>query len=284
MIFQSTYIAYHNLIMKIYDCIIFNGENRILEIRLNELNKFVDYFVILEFGETFTGLEKKQAINHDLLKKFNNKIRYYFINSKLSEIDPWKREGFQRNHLTKGILDSEPDDIIMVSDVDEIPNLKLLNFRNVDDWVYAFSLSHSMYKLNLVRQVKWIGTKLCKKKNFKSPQWLRSLKVHKKYSILRLDKLLSKTYYSKFKIIENSGWHFGWLMNPETIVKKVNSYSHTEHNIPLHNNADYIKKCIDNKINFLDKNDVLVVNKNIEKLPDYVKNNKEKFDEWIVKK
>ncbi len=270
--------------MKIYDCIIFNGENRILEIRLNELNKFVDYFVILEFGETFTGLEKKQAINHDLLKKFNNKIRYYFINSKLSEIDPWKREGFQRNHLTKGILDSEPDDIIMVSDVDEIPNLKLLNFRNVDDWVYAFSLSHSMYKLNLVRQVKWIGTKLCKKKNFKSPQWLRSLKVHKKYSILRLDKLLSKTYYSKFKIIENSGWHFGWLMKPETIVKKVNSYSHTEHNIPLHNNADYIKKCIDNKINFLDKNDVLVVNKNIEKLPDYVKNNKEKFDEWIVKK
>ena len=74
--------------MKIYDCTIFNGENRILEIRLNELNKFVDNFVIVEFGETFTGIKKKQAIDHDLVKKFSHKIRYNFINSKLSEINP----------------------------------------------------------------------------------------------------------------------------------------------------------------------------------------------------
>ena len=270
--------------MKIYDCTIFNGENRILEIRLNELNKFVDYFVIVEFGETFTGVKKKQAIDHDLLKKFSHKIRYHFINTKLSEINPWKREGFQRDQLTKGIFDSNMDDIIMISDVDEVPNLKTFNFSNVDDCVYAFSLSHSMYKLNLMRQVKWIGTKLCKSKNFKSPQWLRSLKVHKKYSFFRLDKLFSKTYYPNFKILENSGWHFGWLMKPEKIVEKINSYSHTEHNTPLNNDINFIKESIDNQINFLDKNDILTINDDIEKLPDYVKNNLEKFNEWIIKK
>ena len=70
--------------MKIYDCIIFNGENSILEIRLNELNESVDHFVIIEFGETFTGIKKKQKINKELLKKFDDKIRYYFIDTNIS--------------------------------------------------------------------------------------------------------------------------------------------------------------------------------------------------------
>ena len=174
--------------MKIFDCIIFNGENSILEIRLNELDRFVDFFVILEFGETFTGIKKEQKINKDLLKKFQNKIRYHFIDAKLSVIDPWKREGYQRDKLSKEIEDANPDDIIIVSDVDEIPNLAKIDFEKIDNYVYAFSLFHSMYKLNLMRQVMWIGTKLCKKKILKSPQWLRSLKVHKKYSFLRIDK------------------------------------------------------------------------------------------------
>ena len=270
--------------MKIYDCFIFNGENSILEIRLNELDNIVDYFVIMEFGETFTGIKKEKKINKNLLNKFRKKIRYFFINTNLSEINPWKREGFQRNHLIKGIEDAKSEDIIMISDVDEIPNLNQIDFNIIGDEVYAFSLNHYMYKLNLKRQVMWIGNKLCKKKIFKSPQWLRSLKVHKKYSIFRLDKFFSKTYYSKFKIIENSGWHFGWLMKPDEIVKKINSYSHTEHNIPKNNDNKYIEDCINNEVNFLDKDDILKVETNLEKLPKYVKNNIKKYDEWIIKK
>ncbi len=270
--------------MKIYDCFIFNGENLILEVRLNELNKLVDYFVIIEFGETFTGIKKKPKFDKKFLKKFNNKIRYYFIDIRISEIDPWKREGFQRNQIAKGIHDASPDDLIMISDVDEIPNLKKINFNEVGDRVFAFSLFHSMYKFNLMRQVMWIGTKLCKKKVLKSPQWLRSLKVHKKYSYLRIDKFFSKTYYSKFKIIKNSGWHFGWLMKPNEIVKKVKSYSHTEHNIPMYNDNNYIQNCINNEINFLDKNDILLVDHDLKNLPDYINNNLKKYEEWIIRK
>ena len=172
----------------------------------------------------------------------------------------------------------------MISDADEIPNLEQINLNSIGDEVYAFSLNHYMYKLNLRRQVMWIGNKLCKKKILKSPQWLRSLKVHKKYSIFRLDKFFSKTYYSRFKIIENSGWHFGWLMKPDEIVKKINSYSHTEHNIPLYNDSNYIKDCIDKGKNFLDADDILKVETDLEKLPKYIKNNIKKFDEWIIKK
>ena len=73
-------------------------------------------------------------------------------------------------------------------------------------------------------------------------------------------------------------------MKPDEIVEKVKSYSHTEHNIPLYNDNNYIKNCISNQINFLDKNDILKVDYDTEKLPNYVKNNLEKFEEWIIKK
>ena len=73
--------------MKIYDCFIFNGENSILEIRLNELDNIVDYFVIIEFGETFTGIKKEKKINQNLLNKFRKKSDI-FINTNLSEINP----------------------------------------------------------------------------------------------------------------------------------------------------------------------------------------------------
>ena len=69
-----------------------------------------------------------------------------------------------------------------------------------------------------------------------------------------------------------------------SIVKKINSYSHTEHNIPLYNDSNYIKDCIDKGKNFLDADDILKVETDLEKLPKYIKNNIKKFDEWIIKK
>ena len=172
----------------------------------------------------------------------------------------------------------------MVSDIDEIPNLKEINFSKINEYVYAFSQIHSMYKLNLIRKKKWIGTKLCKKKIFISPQWLRSLKVEKKYSFFRFDKYFSKTYYKKFKIIENGGWHFGWLKNADDIIKKVNAYAHTEHNIPKFNDKNYIENCIYKNISFLDINDKLYLDEKLNFLPKYILKNIEKFKKWIIKK
>ena len=269
--------------MKIYDCFIFNDEDLILDIRLNTLKEYVDYFVIIEFGETHQGNRKKRKLN---LKKFSylkNKIKYFYFDKFNRNLSSWEKENFQRNLISVGIKDAKSADIIMISDVDEIPNLKNYNFRNIKNNVIAFNHTHYMYNLNLVRSYNWIGTKACTKKILKSPQWLRSLKVHKKYGFFRLDKIISKTYYSKFKIIKNGGWHFGWIKKPTEIIRKINSYAHTEHNIPLFNDRLYIEKCIKKKISFLDNKEKLFIEKT-KNLPSYIRQNLNIFKKWIIQK
>ena len=270
--------------MKIFDCFTFNDENHILDIRLNELDKYVDFFIIIEFGQNHQGHHKGKKINDKLLEKFKKKIKYFYYDKFEINLNSWERESFQRNQIKEGLKESINEDIIMISDIDEIPNLEKINFSKINNHVYAFSQIHSMYKFNLLRNKNWIGTKLCKKKVFISPQWLRSLKVKKRYSIFRLDKYFSKTYYSKFKIINNGGWHFGWLRSSDEIIKKINSYAHTEHNIIKNNNKNYIEECIEKNVSFLDNNDELLLNEKINFLPKYILNNIDRYKKWIKEK
>ena len=269
--------------MKIFDCFTFNDENHILDIRLNELNEYVDFFIIVEFGQNHQGLNKGKKINEKLLDKFKKKIKYFYFDKFEPNLSAWERENFQRNQINKGLDDAKNEDIVIISDVDEIPNLKEIDFSKIDKHVYAFSQVHSMYKLNLIRNEKWVGTKLCKKEILKSPQWLRSLKVHKKYSFLRFDKYFSKTYYNKFKLIKNGGWHIAWLRKPEEVINKVNAYAHTEHNIPKFNDKNYIQECIKKNISFIDNDDKLSLKKELNFLPKYIINNIDQFKEWIKK-
>ena len=175
--------------MKVYDCFSFNDENHILEIRLNELNNYVDYFIIVEFGENHQGKPKTKNISEKLLNKFQDKIRYYFVENFGKVNDPHGRDQYQRNYVKKGLFDAESEDIVIISDIDEIPNLVNFDLGSIKNNIIAFSQAHSMYKLNLILNQKWIGSKLCKYKKLKSPQWLRSLRVNKKYNFsLQWDK------------------------------------------------------------------------------------------------
>ncbi len=263
--------------MKIYDCFTFCDENQILEIRLNELEKYVDYFVIVEAGETHQGRKKKKEINEDLLIKFKNKIRYFFIDSFNINFNSWERENFQRNYLKKGFYDAVKEDVIIISDLDEIPNLSKFDFRKIDNSIYAFNQINFMYKYNLVRDYNWIGSKLCKLKKLKSPQWLRSLKMHKKYSYFRIDKFFSSNYTFNYKIIENGGWHFGWIRSIKEIVNKLNSFAHTEYNNDIYKNYEYLNDCIEKNLNFLNTNEKLSkIDFNL--LPSYLIKNHEKFN------
>ncbi len=268
--------------MKIFDCFTYFDESELLEIRLNELNKFVDYFVIIESGETHQGGKKTKNINNNLLKKFGKKIRYYYIKKFKKNQSSWTNENYQRNCISKGLYDAKNEDIIIISDIDEIPNLKNINFKKIKNTIFAFRQLHSMYKFNLLRKDKWLGTKLCSFNKLISPQWLRSLKVHKKYSKIRIDKIFSKSYVSNFKIIENGGWHFGWLKKSKLIKKKLESYAHSEHNTKELKNIKSIDFCIKNKINFFDYNEKLFIKKNIFYLPEYIRKNKKKFKKFIL--
>ncbi|MBL6758296.1 MAG: hypothetical protein ISQ17_00960 [Pelagibacteraceae bacterium] len=267
--------------MKVYDCFSFNDENELLEIRLNYLKNIVDYFVIIECKYTHQGNIKGQKINLSLINKFKDKIKYFYLEEKINSTFSWEIESWQRSQISQGLKDCKPEDIIIVSDSDEIPNLEKINLKSLKNEVYAFNQYLLMYKLNLMTNRKWIGSKICKFSTLKSPQWLRQLKVHKKYSIFRIDKIFSKTYCKNFKIIENGGWHFGWLKSPGRIIEKVQSYAHTEHNIPKFKDKSYIIQCINQNINFLNGHEKLVRLK-CEYLPKYIQLNLEKYKQWLI--
>ena len=266
--------------MNIYDCFTFFDENEILEIRLNELNKYVDYFVIVEAGQNHRGIKKNKNINEDIINKFKSKVRYYYIDSFDKNLSPWQRENFQRNYINIGLHDAKKDDVVIVSDADEIPNLKNFNFESVNNFVFAFQQIHTMYKFNLIRERDWIGSKLCSYKKLKSPQWLRNLKTHKKYNRLRIDKYFSSTYEFNFKNINEGGWHFGWIKKSNEIVKKLESFAHAEYDKDSIKNNDFIERCILNEINFLNTNQKLIKDKDIN-LPSFITENKNKFIDFL---
>ena len=102
------------------------------------------------------------------------------------------RDSFQRENLSKGIKDAGEDDLILISDLDEIPDLNKLDLSNVNNDIIIFEQKMFYYKLNLFYEdYTWLGTKGIKRKKFLSPQWLRNIKG-KKYPKWRLDILFSK--------------------------------------------------------------------------------------------
>ena len=215
--------------MAIYDCFQYFNEDHIVDLRLNILNDYVDYFVVSESTKTHQGISKK--INFDIknFSKFRNKIKFIIADYK-EEVNFDKHTGgespieqHQRNSLIEGIKDASPEDLIILSDSDEIPDLtKLSQIKKYKKFI-VFSQKMFMYKLNLqnLNESNWMGSRITKKKNIKSMQELRNLKF-KHYPLWRIDK-----YYQQ---IINGGWHFSYLQTPTQILQKVKSSSHGEYN------------------------------------------------------
>ena len=266
---------------KIFDCFMFNNEEKLLEIRLNVLNKFVDHFVIIESEETHSGNKKKITFEIDKYPKFKEKIIYKKINSFPIGLSSWQKENYQRNYIVNCLNQANSDDIVMISDLDEIPNLENVNLNNYNEKIIVFNQRLFFYKMNFgANAANWHGTRACQKKFLKSPQWLRNLKTHKKYKLYRLDKLLfSKNYERSFKIINNGGWHFTWLGNLDFIKNKLRSFAHTELNNPIIINDNYIKECIDNLKPIEIKQKIQINKLSINKinLPTYVVENLDKY-------
>ena len=215
--------------MAIYDCFQYFNEDHVLDLRFNVLNEKVDCFVISESTKTHQGKEKKLNFNINNFSKFKHKIKYIVadyqkkINFKNHAGGESLVEQHQRNSLSAGLSGADDNDLIILSDSDEIPDLTKLNQVKKKTKFTAFSQMMFMYKLNLqnVDESNWIGSKMCLKKNFPAPQELRNMKF-KKYPFWRLDKF-------GIQIIEG-GWHFSFLQKPSDIAKKIKSFSHGEFN------------------------------------------------------
>jgi len=209
--------------MKIFDCFMYFDEEIVVDVRLNTLNEFVDYFVIVESSFTHKGEPRKLKFNHKKFEKFKDKIIYVIddqIYSQTEEIKPLDNEGEksrkyifnaayrengQRNLISKGLSGAENEDLILISDVDEIPRLNNINLKIINEKIILFKQDMFYYKFNLhLPNLIWTGTKACKKKHLVNPQWLRNIK-DRKYSFFRFDTFFSKTKYTDIKII-NDGW------------------------------------------------------------------------------
>ena len=156
-------------------------------------------------------------------------------------------EHTQRNSILKGLVDAKEDDLIIVSDVDEIPNLEINDLKKNKKKLIHFKQNLYYYKFNLKYSSKhWFGSKACLKKNIISPQWLRDTK-ERKYPIWRVDILFSKMKYNSIHYVENGGWHFANMKSPEDIIKKLTNYGHHLEFTESGLNLNDIKSMINNK-------------------------------------
>jgi beta-1,4-mannosyl-glycoprotein beta-1,4-N-acetylglucosaminyltransferase len=295
--------------MKIYDCFMYFDEEVVLDVRLNTLNEFVDYFVIVESIYTHKGDPRELKFNHKKFEKFKDKIIYIVdeetylqtdeINTEDSEGEKSRkaifnaayRENGQRNLITRGLKKANDEDIIMVSDVDEIPKLSELNFKNINEKIILFKQDMFYYKFNLwLPNLIWTGTKACKKKNLVNPQWLRNIK-DRKYSFFRIDTFFSKTKYTSIKVINDGGWHFSNIKTPKEIEFKLRSYLHhrefdlnplsvTQIDEIIKNKQAIYDLKVDKTVNKIGNGNILK-NFDLNKLPEYIVTNKNKFLDWI---
>ena len=177
----------------------------------------------------------------------------------------------------RGLKNCSDNDLVIISDVDEIPDLNKLNLFNKKSRYAVFAQKKFDYKLNLlnVTEGEWLGSKICLKKDLKSPQWLRDLKF-KKYPFWRIDKIRD------LQIIKNGGWHFSYLQSPQNLLKKISSFSHGERNKPEFANEESILEKIKMQKNIFD---LEFSYKKIDidhTYPKYIIDNKEKLKEWII--
>tara|TARA_B100001540_G_C15781439_1_gene631224 strand:+ start:183 stop:1052 length:870 start_codon:yes stop_codon:yes gene_type:complete len=284
-------------------------EDLLLDVRLNYLDPYVDYFVIVESSFTHSGEKRDLKFNLEKFRKFKDKIIYKVydeIPNKIEEILDkddettktnkyiWNaifRENGQRNYLFKGIENANPEDLILISDVDEIPNLSSIDLKNINHKIILFKQEMFYYKFNLkLPNTTWTGTKACRKKNLINPQWLRNIK-DRKYAFYRLDALFSEKKFINIKIIENGGWHFTNLKTAEEIKHKLRSYlHHREFDLqPL--DIKEIENIINNRLAIYDLSADKRLNKigkgaklekyEIDNLPDIIKLNRNKYKEWL---
>ena len=275
--------------MKIYDCITYCGEDLLLKIRLETLYNQVDKFIIVEANKYFNGDKKPKFFNIKKFQKYESKIDFYYVEDLPKHNgENLQYENFIKNQIKRGLKNLDPDDIVLFSDVDEIPNLKNNKFKEFDSAVFLTNMYY--YKFNLLVYEglkwsnKWPGTRSCKFKFFKTAQNTRNFRV-KNIPRWRIDQKI-KRY-----IIKDGGWHFSFLMNSKDISSKIMRFSHEVKHVKKDSNYSLDKlaniKNIENRIiNLVDpyeRQEIKLRKVKIDdSFPNYIYNNKEKLLDYIV--
>lgn len=246
---------------KIFDCFTFFNEVNLLRLRTLLLRDVVDYFVVVESSRTFTGKSKPYHFDFDYCEVPPSKVILVQVDD-MPGGSAWTNETHQRNAILRGLTSASSNDIVLVSDVDEIPNP--CRVQNIPRNCVVAHLQQKLFYYawnNLVLHratglpVVWTAAKMTTMKSLKgiwgTPQNLRSrIPMHK--SILRrvLNRLGSHT-------IEDGGWHWSYIMSPEEISTKILSFSHTEFSSPDFSAAENIRQRISSGLDPFDRDFML---------------------------
>lgn len=292
--------------MKIIDCFMYYDEDLVLDIRLNILDKYVSNFVICEANFNHNGTKRDLKFDIKNFSKFKEKIIYiplkqqpknlrivenhddrHLKNSKILD-NAVLRENFQRNYLQSAIKNFDNDDLIIISDLDEIPNLEKFVYKAN---LTFFEQKMFFYKFNLVQKdFIWYGSRACKKKHLLNPQWLRNIRS-KKYPLWKLNIYFSKKKYNSVNFIKDGGWHFTNIKKPEEIDYKMKNYLHHLEYEESGLGVENIKKIIAEKKVLYDhsvdkkggkwSSSIKLSLIDDLKLPEYIIKNKSILSDWI---
>jgi len=220
--------------MRIIDCFLFYNEVKILEMRMMELARVVDAFVVVESMVTFTGQSKRLFFRENAAKfaaKFPGVNIVHVVVDDTPDGEPWQREEYQRNQISCGLnhLDAAPSDLIHISDVDEIPDAKTLNKVFSSRSQASYSLEQDLYYYNIgckCSSIKWTRAKLM-------PMW-------------RLTEIgsVEQARNKDCAVLPRGGWHFSYFGSPEFIANKIGAFSHPEYDDPKYTAPHVVREKI----------------------------------------
>jgi len=278
----------------IYDCFSFFNELDILEIRLNILNDVVDRFVLVESHLTHQGKSKPlfYAENQTRFAQFRDKIIHI-----VSENPPpspqtddaskiWYLENYQRDSIMRGIVECRQDDIVLISDVDEIPDPeKILAYRDTSG-IKVFEQSLRYYYLNMRcwSEPVWRGTRMGRFTDILDPAQELSANPANAFSRKGLP-----TYFRfcNGERIRDGGWHFSYCGGAESIINKLKSIADTQESRYVGTvakmDAESLQRTIVCGKDLYGRREKFYVATVLEVLPQYVQNNLERYNPLIIR-
>jgi beta-1,4-mannosyl-glycoprotein beta-1,4-N-acetylglucosaminyltransferase len=281
----------------VYDCFCYFNEDMLLELRLETLWEHVDWFVISEASYSHAGVARQTQFDIKRFDKYASKIRYIRLDQRPEgPNDFWKNENFIRNNLTKGLFDAQPNDLILISDLDEIPNPeKIKEYQprylrgDFDQRYYSYFLNN--YWLGDVDEKGilkpnsniWRGSKITTYRHFMDffKGNATSVRSYKSSGIWRS---IKRAWFRQFNVqlLKNGGWHFTWVFTMENLVKKIENTAHQEYNKKEYKEPIYIERMIRAGKDFHKPNSRYQAQLLDHQFPEYLVQHADKFREFLL--
>lgn len=264
--------------MKVYDCFMFFNELDLVELRFEELYDTVDYFVIAESSVTHAGNTKPFIFldNWNRFEKYQNKIIHLKIEDTPANLTGMQRDFYQRDCLRRGLVGLDNEDLVIISDLDEVPRAELIEMikedkNNYDRYILSIPQFRHRFNFMKVKEThKYPNIIVTRFKTFTSPNTERE-----------------HTFFWNPKppnsvTLEHGGWHFTWIGNDSEIKNKIKNYAHTEHNNDLILNAVDVNKHLTDKKSFFNENEAFEIVKIDDYFPKHLLENLDKYKNLIV--